>query len=512
MLNRRGVGSNRRRGGPRTNIIPLDPIQIVSTSIRHGFQGVEYTPLQLNASGGEGTKVWTIEDGSLPGGITLSSGGLLEGEPTLAGVYADILIRVTDDSGFDEETFSFTIVTPSIGDNAYFDDLSAMDVVFEHSLRTAGDINSLSTVNPTTYFTYDASRDACKYYKECDDKLGNSSDATPGTQNLKKFYIVRNSGRILVTWDAYFPDIWKYSSLLKMWNTWVGDGEPNKLGQRGITYTNDPDVEALPVMANLFPRDFWSATAGNTPAGGTYTDSASCQPPGEGALTHRSGRVYANVWTRYWYEFIFNVAGTDPLFDWWRTRPAYLTDTLERRTLFESSNWDCISYWVADEDRAPFRVLFHVPGKRINNPFVQNHVMEFNTSFLPPTQVWLQGDANGSSNGAGTVFTLPVGTDLTEISEHTDELAAGHFKLWVGSDAVKPVKDLIPVMHTIQSVNVGARTVTLTGSTVTGDLVNTNWKIGGPIYMWIKNAICIENYDLGATPEDDVFIFRLPVG
>ncbi|MGA2260956.1 MAG: Ig domain-containing protein, partial [Acidobacteriota bacterium] len=54
---------------------------------------------QLNASGGTAPYTWTVESGStLPNGLSLSSGGLISGTPTVAGI-ASFLVRATDAAG-----------------------------------------------------------------------------------------------------------------------------------------------------------------------------------------------------------------------------------------------------------------------------------------------------------------------------------------------------------------------------------------------------------------------------
>lgn len=55
-------------------------VQVTTTSLPGATRGTEYTH-QLQATGGRSPYIWTLVSGSLPHGITLSSGGLLSGKP-----------------------------------------------------------------------------------------------------------------------------------------------------------------------------------------------------------------------------------------------------------------------------------------------------------------------------------------------------------------------------------------------------------------------------------------------
>jgi hypothetical protein len=78
--------------GTQTATLPLDfpdPLVIATTSLGSGFAGRAYSAT-LQASGGYGYHElggygWSVVSGSLPAGLTLSSGGVLSGTPTTAG-------------------------------------------------------------------------------------------------------------------------------------------------------------------------------------------------------------------------------------------------------------------------------------------------------------------------------------------------------------------------------------------------------------------------------------------
>lgn len=75
----------------------VEPLAISTTSLHDGRQSVAYNAT-LAASGGSGTRTWSVASGSLPAGITLSASGTLSGTPTVTGAFA-FTGRVTDSRG-----------------------------------------------------------------------------------------------------------------------------------------------------------------------------------------------------------------------------------------------------------------------------------------------------------------------------------------------------------------------------------------------------------------------------
>jgi Putative Ig domain len=70
--------------------LPLPPLQITTATLPNGMNGVFYSQ-QLNATGGQQPYNWWLPFGTSslpPGTMTLSSGGLLSGEPAAAGSYS----------------------------------------------------------------------------------------------------------------------------------------------------------------------------------------------------------------------------------------------------------------------------------------------------------------------------------------------------------------------------------------------------------------------------------------
>ncbi len=71
-------------------------LAVTSASLPKGTQSVSYSQ-SLFASGGNTPYAWSLLSGSLPVGLTLSSGGLISGTPTAAGVF-DFTVQLTDSS------------------------------------------------------------------------------------------------------------------------------------------------------------------------------------------------------------------------------------------------------------------------------------------------------------------------------------------------------------------------------------------------------------------------------
>ncbi|UCC40249.1 MAG: SBBP repeat-containing protein, partial [Candidatus Aminicenantes bacterium] len=83
-------------------------LQILPDSLNDGKAGVAYISEPLRAIGGTGPYSWSLYGGSLPFGITLSTGGVISGTPKEAGEFA-FTVKVLDYSG-DYDTQKFTLL------------------------------------------------------------------------------------------------------------------------------------------------------------------------------------------------------------------------------------------------------------------------------------------------------------------------------------------------------------------------------------------------------------------
>jgi len=71
---------------------------ITSFSLHVGEAGIAYAPVTVGASGGTPPYKWSVGSGTLPGGLTFSTGGKLSGTPTAAGGFS-FVIQVDDSAG-----------------------------------------------------------------------------------------------------------------------------------------------------------------------------------------------------------------------------------------------------------------------------------------------------------------------------------------------------------------------------------------------------------------------------
>jgi alpha-tubulin suppressor-like RCC1 family protein len=85
-----------------------EPVVLLTTVLRNGYRSMSYRQV-LTASGGNGTYTWSKTAGTLPPGLSLSSGGIISGTPTKAGQYS-FTIKVTDNNSVsDSQEFDITI-------------------------------------------------------------------------------------------------------------------------------------------------------------------------------------------------------------------------------------------------------------------------------------------------------------------------------------------------------------------------------------------------------------------
>lgn len=92
-------------GGP-----PPTPLSIVQGALspKATILNAPYS-FQFTAQGG-GTQTWSLQSGALPGGLQLSSNGLLSGTPTTSGEFT-FTVRVADGTRSATQTYTLTVVT-----------------------------------------------------------------------------------------------------------------------------------------------------------------------------------------------------------------------------------------------------------------------------------------------------------------------------------------------------------------------------------------------------------------
>jgi hypothetical protein len=87
-------GANHTASQRYTLVIGAAPITIAPATLPEGTLGTAYSQ-QLAATGGEGGYTFSLGSGALPGGIKLSSSGLLSGTPTATGAFS-FTVSVSD--------------------------------------------------------------------------------------------------------------------------------------------------------------------------------------------------------------------------------------------------------------------------------------------------------------------------------------------------------------------------------------------------------------------------------
>jgi len=84
---------------------------ITSTSLPNGSTGISYN--QALIATGETPMTWSIETGSLPDGLSLSTSGVISGIPTLAGTF-NFTVKASNSAGNDTQQLSILIVSGHI--------------------------------------------------------------------------------------------------------------------------------------------------------------------------------------------------------------------------------------------------------------------------------------------------------------------------------------------------------------------------------------------------------------
>lgn len=110
----RAVDANGCAGSQAYTLTPACPvISINPTTLANGTVGTAFSQA-LSTTAGSPSFTYALSAGALPPGITLSSGGLLSGTPTMSGSYS-LTVRVTDTYGCTgTRTFSWRIDCPVI--------------------------------------------------------------------------------------------------------------------------------------------------------------------------------------------------------------------------------------------------------------------------------------------------------------------------------------------------------------------------------------------------------------
>jgi len=159
--------------------------QTITPSLPNGTVGVAYNQtLTINVFG---TKVWSITQGNLPGGLTLTSGGVISGTPTTAG------------------TFKFTVGV-QIGASNYNGQLSitidpapivnaAKPVISNHPQNVTVNVGDVATLSVTASVSDGGVLSYQWYFNGVTDiavpgATGSSIKITPQTAGTESYYVI----------------------------------------------------------------------------------------------------------------------------------------------------------------------------------------------------------------------------------------------------------------------------------------------------------------------------------
>jgi hypothetical protein len=100
-------GSGGGSPSPTPTPTPAPALSISTSGLPVAMVGAAYSTT-LSATGGSGTKTWTIAAGSLPAGLSLASNGMLSGIPTVPGA-ASFTATVSAGGASSQRQFSFNV-------------------------------------------------------------------------------------------------------------------------------------------------------------------------------------------------------------------------------------------------------------------------------------------------------------------------------------------------------------------------------------------------------------------
>jgi hypothetical protein len=102
-------------GGTDTQVLAITinaAVNITTTTLPAGTVGVAYNQT-LAATGGTGTYAWSVSAGTLPAGLSLSSGGVISGTPTTANTYS-FTVQAVSGGSTDTQALSIIISYPAV--------------------------------------------------------------------------------------------------------------------------------------------------------------------------------------------------------------------------------------------------------------------------------------------------------------------------------------------------------------------------------------------------------------
>jgi len=118
-------------------------IEITPASLPDAAYGVAYSQ-QLNATGGIGTITYSVQSGTVPAGLSVSSSGLVSGTPLTPG-YASFVVRATDANGqTGDKNFPVVVAMPTFSFTPSSLPGAIYDTAYSQQVTATGGIGTLS--------------------------------------------------------------------------------------------------------------------------------------------------------------------------------------------------------------------------------------------------------------------------------------------------------------------------------------------------------------------------------
>jgi len=237
-----------------------------------GTTGAAYSR-QLIASGGSTPYAWSLVSGSIPGGLTMASGGIISGTPSKTGQF-DFTVRVTDSrSATAERPLSITVVAPASGYESQFASQNVAatlkpDQTFFVTIRWlntgskpwdgAGGF-AIRSQNPAGNATWGG--DTVPYF---------GASINPGEQLELLFQAnaPRNPGIYGFQWQLHQSAIGYFGEMSANVSITVGDGSFPAIGSpASVTAVKGTFFTHIPTATGGVPPYGWQVAAGTLPTG-----------------------------------------------------------------------------------------------------------------------------------------------------------------------------------------------------------------------------------------------------
>jgi hypothetical protein len=225
---------------------------IATSSLPDGFIGIEYSETITSAGGGI---TWSIVNGALPAGLTLSTGGVISGKPTTA-ESSTFTVEAANEAGSDTKSFSITITDEAIP--------LTENIWADGSIPTSSDVQWFTfTATASTQYIHVEYGTLYDLYVH----VYNSSGTAVGSETNLWGVFTGNTSRSLTTGQTYYIRVMPY----------------NRSGAYRIGFTASttaPNRIQIPSNAIPLTENIWAD--GNLPTGNdvpwfTFTATAFTQ-------------------------------------------------------------------------------------------------------------------------------------------------------------------------------------------------------------------------------------------